>query len=213
METIEQESVLPLEIWCCIFDCLPVLLRFRIVSVRKEWYDTMHRTVKLLKSHETARLDDTTLGRMVNMVSLNISGIPYFRESITGKGFKTHWKLASLSLCCAFKIQDSDISCLNSLTSLKLVDMSHITDQAIKGLTSLQALHLGCYVPGITDDGIQHLTGLTTLCALDKYHKITEKSINKLTALKTLYLLSERIRELPLIKTNAHVIRMGTFFQ
>jgi len=207
MESIQQECELPPEIWHCVFLYLPVLLRFRIVSVCREWGEgnTMHRTVMSLKSQESVLLDDTILGRMVNMVSLEVSGTPYVgKERISGKGFQTHWNLASLSLDCAYRILDSDISRLPSLTSLSLRDMMHIKDEAIKGLTSLQSLRLGVCVNGITDEGIRHLTGLTTLYASDQRRRITEKSINALTALKSLYLRHERIQDLfPLIKTNA----------
>ena len=83
---------------------------------------------------------------------------------------------------------DTELECIERLTSLQELEIVQVTDaglEHLKGLTSLQMLSLGD--TQITDAGLEHLEGLTNLQYLDLYGtQITDAGLEHLERLTNL---------------------------
>lgn len=213
-----QGPILPPELWHMIHCYLPSTLcaRIKLMRVCREWFedDYVYRTFHKFYGYTTRYLTDDMIGRMINLNSLCMEGTLAMKQEITGGAFKPEhaMRLKRLHLCSLKTIGDDHISKLSSLTFLGLRFMPHISDEAIKGLTSLTTLVLGQSSPFvrssplITDEGILPLTKLVELAIGDNL-RITAKSVNTLRSLKMLYIERQwNARDLSEFKTTATIL-------
>lgn len=183
--TIEEEIILPEEVWVLIFCELPYKTQQPLIILSKQFQRLIYEKciTKIYETHNTPMFFNSKILKQCKALQ-SLSCFNFYLPRPTLSVIKFLTNLTQLDMPNQENLVDDNISSLTRLKKLDIRGSINISDLSLSKLTNLTYLSLR-WNEKVADVSISRLTNLTKL-TVDGSNSITDESIRQLTSLKKL---------------------------
>ena len=188
---------IPLEVWGEILSHLRLRDLFQCASVCLEWHttDLINKSIIAIDEEECIQIDYERLGKMVNLLSLELDseetrGFDYTTKNPNlNHSLRMLVNLRSLGLIFVTNVDNETITSLTNLTALSLGN-AFFGALELTTLPYLKKLSIGICNASINDEGLGLLTNLTDL-RMTTWCLLKGNSLSNLKCLERLYMVED----------------------